>query len=320
MHSSNYHIRLTGFLLFSISIILCCSPHEKITDSNYQSVKIPPGGVRIANNFFCDATELENLAWLEYIYWTARVFGSTSPEYLATLPDTLVWLKPYNCLESYSELYLRHPVYLYLPVVGITQQQAIAYSKWRSDRVFEGLLISLNKVELFPGQDRETYFSIEKYFNGTYTKMLPGEKVKYYPGYRLPTPTEWKQLLNYADSVDKSYFEKCNSKYCKECRSGFPKFNSDVQPCVNDSFNVLPAKSGSAGCYSKKGDPVVNLRGNVGEWSSETDVAFGGSWNDQRERILLTDTFQIANPNSWTGFRNVCEWKEWKDEPILKTK
>ncbi|MBK8347024.1 MAG: hypothetical protein IPL08_05145 [Saprospiraceae bacterium] len=55
------------------------------------------------------------------------------------------------------------------------------------------------------------------------------------------------------------------------------------------------------------------MRGNVSEWSSEENITFGGGWLDKREKILTTDTFHVDKQNSWTGFRNVCEWKQWKE-------
>ena len=76
--------------------------------------------------------------------WTERVFGKTSEEFKSTLPDTSVWkMKNYTCLTMsvLENYYLRHPMYRNYPLVGISQKQAIAFSKWRSDRVFEYILI-----------------------------------------------------------------------------------------------------------------------------------------------------------------------------------
>ncbi len=294
-------------------MILSCSVSEKLSDSNYHLMKIPPNEVKVADNFFCDRTEMDNIGWREYIFWTKRTFGDNSPEYFATLPDTLVWRENYSCLESFIDYYLKHPAYTWFPVVGVTQQQAIDYSKWRSDRWFEKLLIDMNKIEWDSTQNKDTYFTIEKYFNGTFGKILHGDKVQYYPNFRLPTLTERQQIIHYADSVDKAYFEKCNSKYCKDCKTNFPKFYSDVIPCIKDTFKVEPTISTNENYSAKKGNPIFNLRGNVSEWSSEKNITLGGGWFDKRERVLQTDTFHINKQNAWTGFRNVCEWKRWKE-------
>lgn len=67
------------------------------------------------------------------------------------------------------------------------------------------------------------------------------------------------------------------------------------------------------GCYTEKGHPIYNLRGNAGEWTSEKNISSGGSWADKKQVIMLTDTFRIEMVNAGTGFRNVFEWKEWKN-------
>jgi hypothetical protein len=147
VRQSNRHIKPTIILSILTVLILSCSISEKLTDSNYHLVKTPPSGVKVADNFFCDRAEMDNIGWREYIFWTKRTFGDNSPEYFATLPDTLVWRENYSCLESFVDYYLKHPAYTWFPVVGVTQQQAIDYSKWRSDRWFEKLLIDMNKIE-----------------------------------------------------------------------------------------------------------------------------------------------------------------------------
>ena len=296
-----------------LATILSCSVPEKLTDSNYHLIKTPPNGVRVADNFFCDKTEMTNIDWLEYMFWTKRIFGGNSPEYLATFPDTLVWRENYSCLASLTENYLKQPGYMYFPVVGVTQLQAINYSKWRSDRVFEKLLIDMDKIEVDSTQNKDSYFTIEKYFKGTFGKIIPGVKLTHYPNFRLPSLVERTIILQYADSVDHIYFKNCESKYCKDCKTNFPMFNSDVVPCLKDSLRIEPTISVNDNYAAKKGDPIFNLRGNVSEWSSEVNITLGGGWFDKRANILQADTFHTDKQNAWTGFRNVCEWKLWNE-------
>jgi hypothetical protein len=257
---------------------------------------------------------MDNLGWREYMFWTKRIFGYNSPEYNATIPDTLVWrVRHFSCCEPFVEYYLRHPAYSWHPVVGITQQQAKDYSVWRSNKVFENILIKMNKIEWDSLQNKDTYFTIEKYYNNKFDRIIPGEKVRYYPNFRLPTLSERKKILQYADSVDRKYFEKCNSKYCKYCKTNFPKFYSDINPCVNEWPDLEATVNTNDNYSAKKWNSVFNLRGNVSEWSSEINTTFGGGWFNNRDRILQTDTFHIYEQNAWTGFRNVCEWKQWKE-------
>ena len=286
---------------------------KKVTDENYSFMFTPPGVIKITPKFFCDQQELGNVHWREYMFWTKQIYGENSMEYLATLPDSTVWLKEDSCLSSYVNNYLKHPAYDLFPLVGVTQQQAAAYSKWRSDRVFEGLLVQLNKIEWDSAQSSNNYFTIEKYFNDTASINYRAEKVKYYPNYRLPTLADRQQILHYADSVDNAYFNKCRSKYCRERKANFPGFYSDVKFCDTSKLSSGPTISTYEHYSAEKGYPIYNLRGNVSEWATEDSISFGGGWINSRERILLSDSFQVAVPNAWTGFCNVCVWKRWKE-------
>jgi hypothetical protein len=297
-------VALVSLLLFSCSPSYELSKH--ITDKNYYQTWTPPDGVKISNKLFYDQTEAYNTSWREYEYWTKRVYGVTSAEYKSTLPDTLVWVDPVLaknkilCLNSFAIHYLRNPMYNSYPVVGISQKQALDFSKWRSDRVMEYILVANNIIKWDPAPNKETYFSIEKYYTGKYQNLKPDTNFKYYPSFRLPTITEWKNAIHYADSVDRYIY-----------KDKVPAFWSDIKPCVNDTFNKDPMINTNPFEKPQKRHPIYNLRGNVGEWVSEDGISIGGGWFDKKEIILAQDTFHVNKPNAWTGFRNVCEWKQW---------
>jgi hypothetical protein len=115
----------------------------------------------------------------------------------------------------------------------------------------------------------------------------------------------------YSDSIDQFYFSNCYSKFCKECKNNYPLFISDITPCNGDSNNIDPTINIHSGAYSNEKKSIKNLRGNVSELTSEKNISVGGGWNDTREQILQSDTFQVDFPNAWTGFRNVFQWKKW---------
>jgi formylglycine-generating enzyme required for sulfatase activity len=98
---------------------------------------VPPGTVQITETFFSDATEISNFSWNEYESWTRIKYGTHSPQHLAVLPDTLVWRDTSAYNEPYTHYYYRHPAYKNYPVVGISQEQALAFCKWRTGRVKE---------------------------------------------------------------------------------------------------------------------------------------------------------------------------------------
>ena len=299
------------YLIFPILILAACSSIQKSNRQNYYLHIIPPNGVKIGENLYYDQTEVTNLDYREFMWWTYRIMGDKSDEYLATIPDTNVWKDFDSCLKTKMRYYLRTSEFEEYPVVGITQKQAEMYSKWRSDRVFEYILIKYGIIKTDPGQKKESCFTIERYFNGTYHNLKPDPDFKYYPEYSLPTTAEWIKALRYADSVEQAYLKKCNSKTGKELKKNWPEFRSDIIPCINDSFKTIPVLIVHSGLVPERRQPLYNLRGNVSEITSENQVSIGGGWANKRQEILANNIFQAKKPNAWTGFRNVCEWKEW---------
>lgn len=316
-------------LVFFVSVLLsACFLSQKYqlkkNEENYFRTETPPGCIELKENYFYDKTEVSNLAWLEYLYWTRRVFGADTL-YKSLIPDSSAWVEKYPCVQIlkekyihkkdtiiyyyyFPETYLRHPMYRDYPVVGVTQEQIKKYSKWRSDRVFEYTLIKYGLIQMNPDQTKDNYFSIENYFNGIYNGYKPDSIFKYYPCYRLPEIAEWKYALKYSDSVHHADCMNKSHRKLDDCLKNSKQFQSDINPCPNDTLYYSP----TVPVFSYYG-PIYNLRGNVSEWTSEEDVAIGGGWADTKERILANDTFHLSTRNAWTGFRNVCEWKKWKN-------
>lgn len=246
------------------------------------------------------------------MFWIAKVFGPDSEEYRATIPDSAALMEFVPCFNDFLnpgiDHYLRNPIHDNYPVVGISQAQARAYSRWRSDRVMEVTLISLKRITPIVALTADNYFTIERYFRGELSNIIPGnhQPVLYYPEFRLPSREERRQILQFADQQDRAYFQKCRSRKCRGCKEVLPTLRSDVPPC--DVSNNLPLSKCEEGCAAV----FFHLRGNVNEWLAEPNIAAGGGWKDSREAILEQDTFHFETPNSMTGFRNVCQWKQWK--------
>lgn len=295
------------FITVAILIFTSCRPPIRPT------MVIPPNDVRITDNFYCDQTEVSNINWREYMVWMQKIYGIDSEQYVSTIPDTAVWHNLDTCSIPFASDYFKSHIYYDYPVTGVTQKQAMDYSKWRSDRVFEVYLVNQKLIKHDPEQTKETFFSIERYYAGNLTTLLTKEKIKYYPLFRLPTPGERKIILDYSDAVDLKYLKRCWSKNCKECLENFPKIVSDIVICTSATNGKPPVVKVTEGCYTEKGHPIYNLRGNAGEWTSEKNISSGGSWADKKQVIMLTDTFRIEMVNAGTGFRNVFEWKEWKN-------
>ena len=301
--------------LFFVILTFClgsCMLLQNGNNKDYHLHLTPPNGVKIGENQFYDQTEMRNIDWREYMWWTKRMYGSNSDEYLASIPDSTVWKVPDTCMNLKMQNYLRLSRYEDFPVVGISQKQAELYSKWRADRVFEYILVRYGKLKYDTAQNRETCFTIERYMNGKIRNHKPDPNFRYYPEYRLPTIQEWKKAVHYADSVEQTYLQKRNSETNKKIKANWPEFQSCKAPCIFDSLKVIPLRIVNSGFVPERKNPIFNLRGNVSEWTSEKEITVGGGWIHNRQQILTTDTFQTKTQNAWTGLRNICEWKEYK--------
>ena len=58
---------------------------------------------------------------------------------------------------------------------------------------------------------------------------------------------------------------------------------------------------------------LYNLRGNVREWTTENNFTFGGGWKDSHDVTMSNMFIYQSETNSWTGFRNVCKMRKWKN-------
>jgi hypothetical protein len=323
MKSTTYFLFIL-FVFLILGITSCTGVRNKIISNQYKRL-MSYGFVQIGDNLFYDQTEIRNLDYDEYVYWTSRVFGRNSKEYKSAMPDTLVWIMNDNkCLNFYVDYYLRHPSYRNYPVVGISQKQADDYSKWRSDRVFEYLLIKLGKISIDKTQNSDSHFTIEGYFDGTYHNQKPDTTIKYYPEYRMPTVQEWRFAVKYMDSVDNLYFKKHSNKLRRNSKNSCAKYQCGIIPCINDSLINYPTREVWLDSISKRKEEIYsyrghatlkkktiyNLRGNVREWTAEKSICVGGGWKDSKETVLRQDTFYVEYPNEQTGFRNVCVLKK----------
>ncbi|MGZ4044588.1 MAG: SUMF1/EgtB/PvdO family nonheme iron enzyme [Bacteroidia bacterium] len=227
---------------------------------------IPPGTVQISETFFVDEVEISNFSWYEYEWWTKKKYGVNSAQHLATLPDTNVWLINGSYNSPYTSYYYRHQAYKDYPVVGISYEQALAFCKWRTERVKEFGYIK-NKKEL---------------------------KIEY----RLPSKEEWEAfsftfgIPNFVNGKDEK------GRMTLNCARSI----TDTLGIINDNADVTaPVYS-----YWKNILGIYNSFGNVAEMISEKGICKGGSWVQQLEDCRAGKDIPYEKPTAWLGFRCVC--------------
>jgi len=243
---------------------------------------IPPGTKKIDHNFFIDKTEVSNAAWREYLNWIKNTKGVSSLEYLNAFPDSLVWRTKSGFNEPYIKFYLNHPAYDLYPVVGVSYEQAVAFCKWRTDRVKE-------------------YFEILKQKN----------KKSIYPKsfeYRLPTKEEWERVSKVGNSL-KTIKKLEGAKYSEMNTSNLKRGKGDnigEAGNLNDNADITaPVLS-----YWPNKFGLYNLIGNVAEMTSEKGLAKGGAWIHQDKEVSVGKDFVYTGPTNWLGFRCVFVVKD----------
>ena len=252
---------------FLVSILLCFgfSTHKK---RNF----IPPGTVKINDTLYADEAEVSNLSWHEYVYWTKVKFGLGSKEHLFTLPDSTVWQNQVETKQyAYGMYYFR--IYRDFPIVGITYEQALAFCKWRTERVREYMWIS-KKYDLINFE------------------------------YRLPTKNEWELLSNNGAGVIN---EVNNFKLTFNKKKNKHEYILNYH--ANCVFNdTVPMIKGPMSVYSYQANyfGLKNMIGNVCEMVLEKPICKGGGWKNTLEECRVGKDKIYNKPTNDLGFRCLC--------------
>jgi hypothetical protein len=163
---------------------------------------LPPGTAVLSENIYMDVVDIRNVDYLEYLHWTQKVHGSASEAYVRAYPDT-AWLEKLTRLKGLSKDYLHSPAYRKFPVLGVSRNQAEAFCQWRSDRVFEFILVREGVIRYDAKRQEQRQFSIAKYFNGDFEGLKPDTSIKYIR-YILPdsiqeTRSGFRSLCSYKE-------------------------------------------------------------------------------------------------------------------------
>lgn len=304
---------MTKTIILTILTLLAfaCKTTKLSTVLTIHNAPTPPGTIKIADNKYFDKTEITNISYLEFLFWTKNIFGINSNEYTSILPDTNVWSMLNIGYASLDTFYLRHPAYQDFPVVGVSYEQAREYTKWRSDRVMEYLLIKKDIIPYIPNPPKDSVFTIEKYFAGQYYGVQPNKQLLIYPYYSLPDSITYTQASLYADSLNAKNYKYCRKKFCAD------KLLTESN-CLENKTNRTEARpygpypTMTTNCVYCKKELITHLKGNVREMTNIKGQFYGSSFIDScniPNNIYRKDTLLI---NSYTGFRNICVYRQWR--------
>jgi len=279
--------------IFLLSVFACSSPYrawqvqvnKKVKTHLVQKPNLPtpPNTVWISDNLFMDKTEVANLSFLEYLHYTNE--DSSYQYYQNQIPTNGVWMdKEVPFLDSVklslSLGYLEYEGYRFLPVVGVSYQQAKNYCKWRSEIATQNFVSTRDK--------------------------------KYRFEYRLPTEKEWENAaLSFIDTTE---LNKENLKYGFDTSIISPSvFNLStvLNKKRGDSTKIPP----TVYAYSEP-TTLLGLHhtiGNVAEMIEEEGISKGGSWLHVPLQSTINERIRYNYPTSWLGFRCICEVKEISD-------
>lgn len=251
-------------------IVLITASFNKYSKKEF----VPPGTVQINDTLFADETEVSNFSYMEYEYWSEAIYGANSKEHLATMPDTLCWREKLAYNEPYVNYYYRHVAYRDYPVVGVSYEQAVAFCKWRTDRV-------------------KSFMTMKKDFKHQNFE------------YRLPTKAEWERLAetspNFLNNDEKN-------------EKGIHRLNCIHLDSIHQQKDApYPDVTAPVYSYWKNRFGLYNMLGNVAEMVSEKGICKGGGWRNQIEECRIGKDTEYTKPNAWMGFRCVCVIKKKTD-------
>ncbi|MGB0177715.1 MAG: hypothetical protein ACPF9D_11150, partial [Owenweeksia sp.] len=193
------------------------------------------------------------------------------------------------------------------PVVGVSYNQILDYSKWRSDRVMQQYLITSKIIAYHPDTLPNAAFTIERYFSGQYYDYKPDPRVMYYLEYALPDSLTYYNIVSFADSLNEANYKYCKGK--KYCTENF------LLGCCEEYDKELPSfyrcePLGGVVCDCRK-DLITHLYNNVRELTADSTLVFGSGYPDTCETGYVFRKVE-PTPNAYTGFRNICIYKRWE--------
>ena len=214
-------------------------------------------------------------------------------------PDTTCWINDFDNAynEPYTRMYFSHAGYNNYPVVGVSWEQANAFSNWRTD----------------------------------FLKRSIGREGVFIEPYRLPTEAEWEYAARAGNSETPYPWEETLPYDERGC------FYANFKPMDGDYVRDGHVITSPVGTYAANDFGLYDMAGNVSEWTStaysesidrltadinpeyrydaakedpyrmKRKIVRGGSWKDVANNIRSDlRMWEYQNEQrSYIGFRNV---------------
>lgn len=215
------------------------------------------------NGFFIDKEPINNFSYKEFLDFLRDNYGSESVKYKAMLPKSIKCKKDTVIFD-----YLKNSSFMVLPVLGVSKEQARAFTKWRQDRVLEYQLFKRKMVNKI----NDTSFTTENYFNG----KVPGSRLdKNFQFFEFSLPSE--QQLQFIDIHNKKYahqnihLKKYNSFIATDGKSNVPVYYLVVKGKDSKKY-ILKWNELSEYNYDSRSDYELKTFRNIAElktWSEK---------------------------------------------------
>jgi len=218
------------------------------------------------SSFYMDETEVSNINWKEYEFWTKRTYQTYPQIWHDLLPDTLVWREELAYNEPYIRTYYRHPSYDDYPVVGVSWEQCQDFCLWRSNRVNEMLLIERGILNPNASEQIDSEaFDTEAYLAGQYQGSVSALALQ---GNQPETGDE--------NIMEKRYFpwNGNTARYLKHnknqgnLQANFKKGRGDYMGMAG-SLNDKASGPAPVRKYIPNDFGLYNMAGNVNEWTQD---------------------------------------------------
>lgn len=326
------HLAVVAVLL--LASCQATRPFDPRTD--IPQIASPPGVLWLRDSLFLGEAEVTNISWLEYLFYIRRDSGEAF--YRSQLPDSASWLADLGSADPYIQYYFRYPGFRHFPVLGLSQPQAVAYCRWRSDMVNKRLwhttlkLLTTGERRLLRRAKKAAYtYTVEYRLPMTAEWMeaatdaewphlrsdWPARQRRSLHRYFQPKPLdsarmEWlrgKNLqLSPADRLDRLAYHLLDEYWLTASRLVVPTTEAEKEWLVTGyhSDSPLPPFPEYAHNYPPSARGFYNIIGNVAEMTATPGVAKGGSFKHTLAEAEPSRSQTYTGPCSWVGFRCAC--------------